>query len=307
MVWLTLIPPSRNYKSVRINNTLFAPHLLCSAPEITYLATMTRLPAYFIPHGGGPCFFMEWDPPHTWDSMAAFLRAWPSTLPAVPKALLVISGHWEEATVSITSHPAPPLIYDYNGFPPHTYQLTWPAAGDSALAQHIQTLLGDAGIPSMLTPTRGFDHGVFIPLKVAFPEAHIPTIQLSLQHDLDPAFHLALGKALSPLRDEGVLIVASGMSYHNMRRYNWDNSLISGPEPKAFDDWLTHAAESDAATRTSLLAAWSSAPGAHDAHPHGKEEHLLPLMVAAGASGNAGERIFSGHALGAPISAYKFG
>lgn len=265
------------------------------------------LPSYFIPHGGGPCFFMEWDPPHVWDDMAAWLRAWPSSLPAKPKALLVISGHWEEDTVSITANPSPSLIYDYNGFPPHTYQLTWPAPGYPALANRIHTLLGEASIASKLDEKRGFDHGVFIPLKVAFPAADIPTVQLSLKHGLDASFHLALGKALAPLREEGVLIVASGMSYHNMRRYNWDNRPISGPEPQAFDDWLTRAAESDAGIRTTLFSHWTDAPGAQDAHPPRHEEHLLPLLVAAGASDKTGERVFSGQVLGAPISAYKFG
>lgn len=266
----------------------------------------TPLPTYFIPHGGGPCFFMEWDPPHVWDEMEAWLRAWPSTLPAKPKALLVISGHWEEETVSITASANPSLIYDYNGFPPHTYELTWPAPGNPELASHIHALLADANIPSTLDESRGFDHGVFIPLKVAFPDADIPTVQLSLRHDLDPAFHLALGKALAPLRNEGILIIASGMSYHNMRRYNWDNTPISGPEPKAFDDWLTNTALSDAATRTKLLSDWNNAPGALDAHPKGKEEHFLPFLIAAGASEQTGERIFSGQVLGAPISAYRF-
>lgn len=250
---------------------------------------------------------MEWDPPHVWDDLAAWLRAWPTTLPTKPKALLVISGHWEEDTVSITASPSPSLIYDYSGFPPHTYQLTWPAPGDPALASRIHALLNGAGIASRLDTARGFDHGVFIPLKVAFPDADIPTVQLSLRRDLASIFHLALGKALAPLRSEGVLIVASGMSYHNMRRYNWDNTPISGPEPQAFDDWLTHAATSDAVVRASLLSHWYEAPGAADAHPPKHEEHFLPLLVVAGASDKTGEHVFSGQVLGAPISAYKFG
>ena len=267
-----------------------------------------RMPTYFIPHGGGPCFFMEWNPKDTWDRMEAWLKTWPTTLPAKPKAVLVISGHWEEATLSITANPQPPLIYDYSGFPPETYALTWPAAGDPALAARVQQLLTQANFPAQLDAERGFDHGVFIPLKVAFPHADIPTVQLSLHQGLSAAEHLAIGKALAPLRDEGVLIIGSGMSYHNMRRYRWNNEPISGPEPQQFDDWLTAAVEADATARTQALSAWSSADGALDAHPRGKEEHLIPLMVAAGAAGeDRGERLLSDRVLGAPISAYGFG
>jgi aromatic ring-opening dioxygenase catalytic subunit (LigB family) len=263
-------------------------------------------PTFFIPHGAGPCFFMEWSPPDAWDTLAHWLRTWPQSLPEKPKALLVISGHWLEGTVSITTHPSPPLLYDYSGFPPHTYQLTWPAAGSPALAARVQTLLTHAGIESRLDPKRGYDHGVFIPLKLAFPTADIPTLQLSLQQDLDPSFHLRLGKALAPLRAEGVLIIGSGMSYHNMRRYNRDNTPISGPEPQAFDNWLTHTITHDAEKRSHYLARWQQAPGATDAHPPLHEEHLLPLMVAAGASDAPGSLCFTDRILGAPISAYSF-
>lgn len=265
----------------------------------------TRQPTLFIPHGGGPCFFMEWQPKHTWDSMAEWLRGFPATLPEKPKALLVISGHWEADPIRLTAGAHPPLIYDYNGFPPHTYELTWPAAGAPALAVQAQALLADSGIEATLDPTRGFDHGVFIPLKVAFPDADIPTVQLALRPDLDPAFHLALGAALAPLRDEGVLILGSGMSYHNMRGYRWqDNNPIPGAD--GFADWLTEAATAAPAERTALLARWAEAHGGRAAHP--REEHLLPLMVVAGAAASdTGREVFRDRVMGAPISAYRFG
>ena len=177
---------------------------------------MTRMPTLFIPHGGGPCFFMEWDPPDTWDRHRSFLEPPPASLPEKPKALLVISGHWEAREFTVQSNPAPPLLFDYNGFPQHTYELTWPAPGDPALATRVGELLQGAGFETGTDTARGFDHGVFVPLKLVFPEADIPTVQLSLRSDLDPDAHLAVGRALAPLRDEGVLIIGSGNTYHNM-------------------------------------------------------------------------------------------
>src|SRR5205823_2443749 len=160
----------------------------------------------YIPHGGGPCFFMEWTmgPPDTWDRMAAWLRRIAGTLPEKPKALLVVSAHWEEEVPTVTTSPAPALLFDYYGFPKSTYELTWPAPGSPDLAKRVRDLLGGAGIESRADDARGFDHGVFVPLKVAFPEANIPTVQLSLRAGLDPAEHIAIGRALAPLRDEGV-------------------------------------------------------------------------------------------------------
>ena len=264
-----------------------------------------RQPVFFIPHGGGPCFFMEWDPKDAWDSMAAWLRAWPATLPEKPKALLVISGHWEEEEVMLTGNAAPSLIYDYSGFPPHTYELKWPAPGAPELAAHVQSMLLHGGVVAGIDPERGFDHGVFIPLKVAFPDADIPTVQLSLRHDLDAEAHLKIGKALAALREEGVLIIGSGMSYHNMRKFRWNNTQIPDADP--FDTWLTQAVtQTDYLARNAMLAEWLDAPGARDAHP--REEHLIPLMVAAGAAmDSVGERVFHDQVLGAPISAYRFG
>ncbi|RMF33446.1 MAG: dioxygenase, partial [Alphaproteobacteria bacterium] len=176
-----------------------------------------RQPSLFIPHGGGPCFFMDWDPPGTWDRQRKFLEDLPGTLPERPTALLVISGHWEAPVFTVQTGPAPPLLFDYYGFPPETYELTWPAPGDPALAARVRTLLEGAGFDTAGDATRGYDHGVFVPLKVAFPAADIPTVQLSLRADLDAAAHLAAGRALAPLREEGVLIIGSGNTYHNMQ------------------------------------------------------------------------------------------
>lgn len=264
-----------------------------------------RMPALYLPHGGGPCFFMEWKsgPPDTWDKMAAWLRGIEATLPAPPKALLVVSAHWEAPAATVTSAPAPPLLFDYYGFPPHTYELTWPAPGAPALAARVQELLGGAGIPTAADATRGFDHGVFIPLKLTFPDASIPTVQLSLRAGLDPAAHLAMGRALAPLRDEGVFIIGSGMSYHDMRGFKTPRALDPS---RQFDAWLAETVALPEAERDARLADWAKAPAGRASHP--REEHLLPLMVVAGAAGaEAGSVIFQDEVMGARVSAHRFG
>ena len=262
-------------------------------------------PSLFIPHGGGPCFFMEWTmgPPDTWDRMADWLRGFAATLPKRPAAVVVISGHWEESVFAVTSAARPPLIYDYYGFPEHTYDLTYPAPGSPALAHRIVAMLTRAGLPSHADDQRGFDHGVFIPFKLMFPDADIPIVQVSLHTNLDPALHLEVGHALAPLRKEGVLIVGSGMSYHNMRGFGDPRSR---PDSDVFDTWLTSAvAQTDAGSRNEALRNWASAPAARVAHP--REEHLIPLMVVAGASSDGpGERVFSDHPMETAISAFRF-
>jgi aromatic ring-opening dioxygenase catalytic subunit (LigB family) len=263
-----------------------------------------RQPALFLPHGGGPCFFMDWTwgPADTWLATQRFLEGVAASLPAQPKAILVISGHWEEPAFTASAASRPELIFDYSGFPEHTYRLTWPAPGDPELAGRVQGLLQAAGLPTCPSARRGFDHGVFVPLKVAFPDAAVPVVTLSLASSLDPEVHLAAGRALARLRDEGVLIIGSGMSFHNLRSYFRPET----PErARAFDGWLTSAVESRATQREALLAEWRKAPFAAFAHP--REEHLVPLMVVAGAGGDApGLRVFTDEPMGASISAYRF-
>ncbi|MBK6959825.1 MAG: dioxygenase [Gammaproteobacteria bacterium] len=263
------------------------------------------LPCYYIPHGGGPCFFMDWTmgPADTWDRMAAFLRGLAAAVGTRPRALLIISAHWEANPVRINSALAPPLIYDYQGFPPHTYQLRYDAPGAPWLADRASALLGAAGIASAQDPAHGLDHGVFIPCKLIYPDADIPVVQISLHPDLDPGAHLALGAALAPLRREGILLIGSGMSYHNMA------ILIRQPETNpagdAFDAWLRDACVADPDARNRHLAAWHQAPGASHAHP--RAEHLLPLHVIAGAAGaDPGLCIYRDRVLGAPVSAFQF-
>ena len=263
-----------------------------------------RQPALFLPHGGGPCFFMDWTwgPADTWEKTRDFLAGLAATLAAQPKAMVVVSGHWEEAAFTVSTAERPGMIYDYSGFPEHTYRLSWPAPGSPELAARVVELLKAAGLP-VGTADRGFDHGTFVPLMVAFPEAEIPVVTVSLQRGLDPALHLAAGKALAALRDEGVLIVGSGNSWHNLRGYMQADTLRVS---QAFDDWLTPAVLAGPGEREELLKHWVEAPYALAAHP--REEHLLPLMVAAGAGdGDRAERIFTDSPMRAVISAYRFG
>jgi aromatic ring-opening dioxygenase catalytic subunit (LigB family) len=280
-----------------------------SAPAMQHTPAIanagTRLPVLFIPHGGGPCFFMDWNPADTWKRLGAWLKGVAGTLPVRPQAIVLVSGHWLEQDFRLTGHPRPPLIYDYYGFPPHTYELTYPAPGNQALARQVEQRLLDAGLAARIDGERGYDHGMFIPLKLMFPGAEIPVIQLSLRKDLDPAAHLQAGRALAPLREQGVLIVGSGMSFHNMRGYG-DPQFT--PVSAEFDTWLTAAVESAPAERDARLTDWAQAPYARLCHPPGSEEHLLPLLVAAGAAANSeGRKVYSEQIMKTTISAFRFG
>ena len=271
-----------------------------------------RLPVWFVPHGAGPWPFIPlpnaWGTPQSWEALADWLRAIPAESGARPQAILVVSAHWDDPAVpTVASSPRPGMFYDYGGFPENTYRLSYPAPGAPELAARVQALLADAGIASNADPARGYDHGVFVPLMVAFPEADIPVLAMSLRRDLDPQAHLAIGRALAPLREDGVLIVGSGMSYHNMYAYrsatrdNRDNA-------QAFDRWLTETVEQgDIDERDRRLSQWTRAPGALDAHRPG-HEHLTPLFVIAGAAGSdVGQRSFHGDLIGMPTSGYRFG
>lgn len=266
---------------------------------------MNRFPTYFINHGGGPCFFMDPPPgwPHdTWDGMAQFLRGLDVSIGRRPRAVVIVSGHWEARSPTVNSGANPPLLYDYGGFPPHTYQLTWPAPGAPDVAAQVRALLEQAGFETSEDNRRGYDHGVFVPFKLIYPEADVPVVQLSLLSSLDAGQHLAMGRALASLRDSGILIVGSGMSHHNLRDFFGGSGNDAA---EAFDAWLGDAV-SDPDTREANLAEWQHAPGGRTAHP--RPEHLLPLMVAAGAApGETAERIFHGHVLGKPFSAFQFG
>lgn len=265
----------------------------------------TRMPTIFVPHGAGPCFFMDWSPRDAWTKMGEYLQGIAATLPRQPKAILIVSAHWLESGFVATGGAQPGMIFDYSGFPPHTYELNYPAPGAPALASAISTLIEKATLTGSINTQRGFDHGMFIPLMMMFPEANIPVVQLSLRNDLDPQAHLDAGRALESLRDQDVLIVGSGMSYHNMRGYGNPTSTLPATE---FDSWLAETIALPAAQRYEELSAWALAPSARLAHPPHQEEHLLPLMVVAGAAGNdAGKCVFTDKVLEVPLSGYQFG
>lgn len=263
-----------------------------------------RMPVVFLPHGGGPWPFVDagWSGPEA-DELAAYLRSVRALPKTPPKALLVVSAHWEEAVPTVMTATRPPMLYDYYGFPPASYQITWPAPGHPQLAGRVRELLGAAGFKTGEDAKRGFDHGTFVPLKLTYPEADVPTVQLSLKTGLDPEEHLSMGRALAPLRDEGVFIIGSGMTYHNMRGFRDPRSRSVA---EAFDAWLRETATLEAKPRDRRLAEWSRAPAARLAHP--REEHLLPLMVMAGAAGaDRGTTPYNGAIWGLRLSAYHFG
>lgn len=247
---------------------------------------------------------MDWKPADTWTRTAAFLEGLGGLLPRKPKALLVISGHWAAPQFTVTSAAAPKLIYDYTGFPSHTYSIRYDAPGAPDLAGKVRSLLAAAGIFASEDAGRGFDHGVFIPLKVAFPLADIPIVQLSVRADLDPSAHLAAGQALSSLRDEDVLIIGSGMSFHNMAGFR-DPGFA--PLSDLFEAWLSEVVEGEPGKRNAALADWTDAPAARACHPEDGEEHLIPLMVVAGAAdGGAGLRVFKDRIMEVSVSGYRF-
>ena len=263
---------------------------------------MSRFPVLFVSHGGGPWPWVD-------GMRQAFARterefaALPQRLPARPAAVLVITGHWEAPVFSVSTALRPPMDYDYHGFPEHTYRLQYPAPGSPALAARVRSLLAAQGIDSADDPARGFDHGTFVPLSLMFPQADVPVVLLSLRSDYDPAEHIRVGEAIAPLRDEGVLVLGSGLTYHNMRGFRRPEST---PVASAFESYLNEAiTQPDAAARNRMLVEWQRAPAARQAHP--QEDHLLPLMVVAGAAGgDRGARIFVDHVMEVAMASYEF-
>lgn len=262
------------------------------------------MPTYFISHGGGPWPWME-NQKATYARLTSALRQIPEQLDSTPRAILMISAHWEAAQFSVTSNANPGMIYDYSGFPEHTYSVRYEAPGSPELAADVQVLLEAQGVTVRKDPERGFDHGMYAPMVVIYPEAQMPVVQLSLKQGLDPQEHLALGRALAPLRQQGVLIIGSGLSYHNLRNFGANARAVSAE----FDHWLQDALSyPDPARRAEALIHWESAPSARQAHP--REEHLLPLMVAVGAAGNdSAERVYheSDFMGGISVSNFRFG
>lgn len=267
--------------------------------------SIMKLPTYFISHGGGPWPYMpEMQASNT--ALAASLADIPAQIGRKPEAILMVSAHWETAgTFKVMSASKPGMVYDYHGFPAHTYEVRYPAPGAPGLADRVLQLLRAADLPVQKDSQRGFDHGAFVPAFVMYPDADVPMVQLSIDAQYDPERHLALGRALAPLRNEGVLIVGSGLSYHNLRQIYGGGAAASAQ----FDAWLQQTLlHSPVEQRGQLLRNWENAPAARLAHP--REDHLIPLMVAAGAAENEAAACVYHEALafaGITASSFRFG
>ncbi|WP_323018580.1 class III extradiol ring-cleavage dioxygenase [Castellaniella sp.] len=264
-----------------------------------------RQPVYFISHGGGPWPWMP-DPANNYAALTTALRGIPAALPQPPRAILMISAHWiTRDRLKITSHPQPGMVYDYHGFPADTYELHYPAPGSPRLSARLKDLLSAKNIPISEDSRRGYDHGAFVPAYIMYPKAQIPMVQLSIEAGFDPSWHHALGAALQPLRDENILIVGSGLSFHNLRSFG-----PAAREPSAlFDAWLQEAlVDTTPDQRQDHLRHWDDAPAARICHP--MEDHLTPLFVADGAAGKDTASCFHHETEffgGLTISSFRFG
>jgi aromatic ring-opening dioxygenase catalytic subunit (LigB family) len=248
----------------------------------------------YFSHGGGPLPILG-DASHK--AMVDFMLQLPSRL-RKPEAILVISAHWEESAPTLLGNPAPPMFYDYYGFPAEAYDITYPAPGSPELAERIAALLGKNNIPARIDSQRGFDHGLFIPLKMMYPQAEIPALQLSLHLGLDPKAHIDLGKALRELLAENILVIGSGFSFHNMNAFWEQRDNSPDPANDDFQNWLIEVVTGpiSQAEREQRLIAWQQGPSARYCHP--REEHLLPLHVCVGLANTPGTTIFDDYIFG---------
>ncbi|MBT2998068.1 MAG: dioxygenase [Candidatus Thiodiazotropha sp. (ex Ctena orbiculata)] len=238
----------------------------------------------FLSHGGGPMPLLG-DEGHR--EMVACLREMAGAMDK-PSAIIVVSAHWEEAVATITAGEKPPLVCDYYGFPQESYSIEYPCPGEPSLAGRIQGMLRKAGMEAELDDQRGFDHGLFVPLKIMYPEADVPCVQLSLVNSLDSSHHIRIGQALGQLKDDNLLIIGSGFSFHNMRAFFAPDSAESRKMNESFEAWLIDTCSNDALQedeRIQRLNNWQNAPHARYCHP--REEHLLPLHLCYGIAQSA--------------------
>jgi aromatic ring-opening dioxygenase catalytic subunit (LigB family) len=256
--------------------------------------TESKAQIVYFSHGGGPLPILG-DASHK--AMVDFMSRLPSQL-TKPEAILVISAHWEESAATLLGAQSPAMFYDYYGFPEKAYEITYPAPGSPELANRIAGLLKKNKITSRIDPQRGFDHGLFIPLKLMYPEADIPSLQLSLLRGLNPAAHITLGKALRELMNENILVIGSGFSFHNQNAFFGQTLGAPDPANEAFQDWLieTCTGSISQAESEQRLIGWEKAPSARYCHP--REEHLLPLHVCLGMADKPAKLIFDDQILG---------
>ena len=235
--------------------------------------------ALFLSHGGGPLPLLG---DNTHAEMVACLKEIAETI-ARPSAIIVVSAHWEAVNATVTSSENPGLIYDYSGFPPESYEIEYPCSGNPTLAASITKQLEKVGIKASANRGRGFDHGLFVPLKIMYPEADIPCVQLSLIKGLEPLAHVTLGRALQDLAAPSTLLIGSGFSFHNMKAFFSPETVDSRNANTSFEHWLLDTCSSESISeeeRTKRLVNWEAAPYARYCHP--REEHLLPLHVCYG-------------------------
>lgn len=254
---------------------------------------MTRAGVIALSHGGGPMPLLG-DPGH-----AEIVRSLKERVPKIlkldsetekPRAIVLVTAHWSERNPTISSGETHKLYYDYGGFPPETYKLKYPARGSPTVAQEVYSAMRDEGLSPELDPERGWDHGVFVPMMLIRPQADIPIVQLSVLASENPEQHFKMGKALLKLRDANVAVIGSGFaSFHNLRL------MFSGltedrefrKRNKAWNNAVAAAVgEGDVVERSTKLNSWRSFPGGYEMHPRGAGEHLMPLLVCAGAAGN---------------------
>ncbi len=261
---------------------------------MTQNSSENKAQVVYFSHGGGPLPILG-DASHK--AMIDFMTRLPAQL-RKPEVILVISAHWEESAATLLGAQNPAMFYDYYGFPDEAYEITYPAPGSPELANRIVELLKAGNIPARIDPRRGFDHGLFIPLKLMYPPADIPCLQLSLLRGLNPGTHIALGKALRELRNENILVIGSGFSFHNLRAFSWQGIGDPDPANDAFQDWLIEVCVGSmtASEREQRLIEWEKAPSARYCHP--REEHLLPLHVCTGMADKPAKLIFDDHILG---------
>ncbi|MGA8146159.1 MAG: class III extradiol ring-cleavage dioxygenase [Gallionellaceae bacterium] len=232
-----------------------------------------RMPVVFISHGAPDALLKAPDAVACWGEIGQSVTD--------PAAILVVSAHWEARQPTVSLSGSPETIHDFSGFSPELYSMQYRAPGAPALAGRVESLLSAAGLEADSNPSRGLDHGAWVPLSAMYPQANVPVTQLSLVRDADPATHFELGRALAPLRDEGVLIVGSGAITHNFAWLDWRANAEKAPFPQAevFSNWV---ADRLAAQDISALLAYRSAPYGAESHP--SEEHFLPFFVALGAA-----------------------
>ncbi len=232
-----------------------------------------RMPVVFVSHGAPDALLMAHDTVECWSEIGRSISS--------PRAILAISAHWEERVPTVSLSDAPETLYDFHGFSDELYRMQYPAPGAPILAERAASLLSSKAMDSARNASRGLDHGAWVPLSAMYPKADVPVAQLSLARNTGPDFHFDLGRALSPLRDEGVLILCSGAITHNFAWLDWTGKKAAAPEAETFSDWI---GDRIAAHDIKAMLDYRSAPYGAASHP--SEEHFMPLFAALGAAEN---------------------